>query len=76
LKKVTEKQNKKIIGSIFPKKLIFENKKYRTKKINSATSVLHRERMGRNAKKHTLSDVLFREVTPFGFEPKTLSLEG
>jgi site-specific DNA recombinase len=66
----------KIIGSIFPEKLIFENKKCRTAKINPAISVLHREKKDKNAKKHTLSDMLLRDVTPFGFEPKTLSLEG
>jgi site-specific DNA recombinase len=66
----------KIIGSIFPEKLIFENKKCRTKKINPAVSVLHREKVGKNAEKHTLSDVLLRGVTPARVERATFGFGG
>jgi len=51
----------KIIGSIFPEKLTFENKIYRTAKINGVVALLCRNNKasGRDKKKkHIISDVL------------------
>ena len=61
----------KIIASTFPEKLIFENKKCRSAKINPAVSVLHREKGGKNAKKHPLSGVLPHRVTSARVERAT-----
>jgi site-specific DNA recombinase len=64
----------KIVGSIFPEKLIFENKKYRTAKINSVIPLICRQdglSKGGKKRKHTISDMLSCQVVPTGIEPVT-----
>lgn len=60
----------KIIGSVFPEKLVFENRIYRTPKINPAVSLLF---IGSNdleqIKKHPVNRVLSRGVARRGIEP-------
>ena len=66
---------RKIIGSIFPKKFQFENKKVRTAdlnplflKISSINGLSHRTKKRTNSKKLNLSGMVGDE----GFEPPTL----
>ena len=69
----------RIVGSIFPEKLIFENNKYRTAKVNSVIALLCRSSkvFGGNENGKNLQIInSSHRVIPFGFEPKTLSLEG
>lgn len=62
----------KIISSIFPEKLIFENKEYRTTAINEIVKLIcsnDRVSTGDKTEKHTIFDVLSRKVETEGFEP-------
>ena len=67
----------KIIGSIFPERLTFENKIYRTAKINSVVALICRNgkaSRGSKKKKRIVFDALPSEVGTTGFEPVTLCL--
>jgi site-specific DNA recombinase len=71
-------QKRKLVGSIFPQKFEFENKKIRTAdlnpillKISSVHGGLQRSKRKGQTKKHDLSSM----VTAKGFEPGTYSLE-
>jgi site-specific DNA recombinase len=72
------KTKQEIIGSIFPNKLIFENKKYRTNKLEDAISLLC---FGNNTlneckkEKHPVNEMLSLLVAPLGLEPRTYGLE-
>jgi site-specific DNA recombinase len=64
----------KIIGSIFPEKLIFENNKCRTAKINEVVGLICSDSNGFGVgkkRKHTISDMLSCSVVPPGIEPGT-----
>ena len=64
----------KIVGSIFPEKLIFENEKYRTTKTNSLISLICSESMnkrGYKTKQAIISDGLSNWAPPPGLEPGT-----
>ena len=70
---------RKIIGSIFPEKLTFENNEVRTTKINEALRLmllfykeLYAKKKGQNQQKTDLSSYVNAE----GFEPSTACLEG
>lgn len=61
----------RIIGSIFDEKLVFENGKCRTTKINEvAVQVCRKDRVSSSSKKgkHTFSDVLSCQVDPEGLQ--------
>ena len=69
---------RKIIGSIFPEKLTFENNEVRTTKINEALRLmllfykeLYNKKRGQNQQNTDLSSY----VIPEGFEPSTYALE-
>ncbi len=69
---------RQLLGSIFPKKLHFENKKVRTADVNpfflkiaSINAASRGKKKGTNLKKIDLS----RSVTAKGFEPPTLRAE-
>ena len=71
-KEVEPNVKRKIIGSIFPEKIYFENNMYRTTKINEAIGLIHnageefkKKQLGENTK---LSSV----APPAGLEPATL----
>ncbi len=67
---ITTKQ--RIIGSLFPEKLVFENEIYRTPKLNEAVELICRKDngFGKDKKeKHTISDMLSLEVRMKGLEP-------
>ena len=69
----------KIIGSMYPEKLIFENKSYRTKKLHEGIMLMCS--MGKGSKGNKIGQAskfgsLSEEVIRIGFEPMTLSLEG
>ena len=64
----------KIIGSIFPEKLIFENEKYRTTKTNSLISLICSEsgsKKGLKTRQAIISDGLSTWAPPPGLEPGT-----
>lgn len=64
----------KIIDSIFPEKLIFENKKYRITKTNSLISLMCSESISKNGykrKKAIISDGFPNWAPPPGLEPGT-----
>ncbi len=65
----------KIVGSIFPEKLIYSNNNYRTTKLNSFVALITSktnklERFGN--KKATISSGLSNVAPPLGLEPRTL----
>ena len=65
----------KIIGSIFPEKIIFFENKYRTTKTNELLSLLTlniNELGGVKKQKATLSNGLSNYAPPLGLEPRTL----
>ena len=65
----------KIIGSIFPEKLIFDGKKYRTTKENLFLSLLsskQRDFKLLEKRKATPEDGLSNLALPLGLEPRTL----
>ena len=64
----------KIIGSIYPEKLIFENKKYRTKRINSVVELItHKNSKLLGHKKRLNENLIIQSsmVGPAGIEPAT-----
>lgn len=66
---------RQIVGSIFPGKLIFDGKNYRTGKINSVVNLItsknwDSQRLGN--KKATISGGLSNLAPPLGLEPRTL----
>ena len=64
----------RIVSSIFPEKLIFENNSYRTPKINSVIPLICRmagASKGNKKGKDSLFDYLSLGVTSEGFEPPT-----
>ena len=69
----------KLIGSIYPEKLIYEDKAYRTNTINEVITLISRtgETSKENKKRQALNyGSLSEGVIRIGFEPMTLSLEG
>ena len=64
----------KIIGSIFPEKLTFENEEYRTTKINEIILLLQRENKSEKKKSKSFCNLLSLRVGSTGFEPVTLCL--
>ena len=74
----TMEQKRKIIGSIFPEKLIFDGEHYRTARVNEAVRVLfaideafHQKENGTSL---SLED-LPHQVIPLGLEPRTHTLK-
>ena len=70
---ITTKQ--RIIGSLFPEKLVFENENYRTPKLNEVVELICRKdgRLeGGKKEKHTISDMLSLRVLPERLELPTL----
>lgn len=70
---------RKIIGSMFPQKLIFDGCMYRTTNMNEAVQLIYKlDKTFREKEKGQTSDEtsLSHEVIRIGFEPMTLSLEG
>ena len=68
-----------IIGSVFPEKLIYENKQYRTENMMSVVMKICCKINAFGAKKSGTEDKLIsqsHEVIPIGFEPMAHSLEG
>ena len=66
------------IGSVFPEKLIFENKQYRTNNMMKVIWKICRNINAFGAKKdgtETSIKSQSHEVTPIGFEPMAASLE-
>ncbi len=63
-----------LIGSIYPEKLIFENKAYRTTALNEVIALICRTGKGSDGHKKGQASIcgnLSREVIPLGFKPKT-----
>ena len=66
----------RIVGSIFPEKLFFEEKKYRTPKMNEAAELICRKGKsfgGGNKKKQPISELLSLGVRMKGLEPPRLA---
>jgi site-specific DNA recombinase len=66
----------RIVGSIFPEKLIFENNKYRTPRINEVVDLICRKDKpfgGEKKEKQSISELLSLEVRMKGLEPPRLS---
>ncbi len=64
----------RIVSSVFPEKLTFENNEYRTPKINRAVLLLCRVSSlsnGTKKGKHTVSDMLSCQVVSLGIEPRS-----
>ncbi len=62
----------RIVSSIFPEKLIFENRKYRTLKINRVIPLIcNNSKLSKGGKKgkHIISDMLSLGVVSKGFKP-------
>ena len=76
-KKATTEIKRKIIGSIFCEKLVFEDKKYRTAKFNEAIALIFNNSKGltkiKNKKRHSISKVSC-SVAGTGLEPVTFGL--
>jgi site-specific DNA recombinase len=65
----------KIVGSIFPEKLIFENESYRTTKVNSLVSLMCSKSTSKDVvktKQAIIADGLSTWALPPGLEPGTL----
>ena len=76
-KKATTEIKRKIIGSIFSEKLVFEDKKYRTAKLNDAISLIFsnsKEVQGMENKKGESISKLSYSVAGTGLEPVTFGL--
>ena len=68
----------KIIGSIFPRKLIFDGKKYRTTQVNEAKALLASNRNGFGELKKEKAGKISGQsygVPPVGVEPTHLAPE-
>ena len=63
---------KKILGSIFPENLIYENKKYRTTKMNEFFALICKPDKGSIKTKPNKNAGLFSKAPPSGLEPETL----
>lgn len=61
----------RIIGSIFPDKLVFHENLYRTTEINSVVWLLQRENKQKKEGKQVFSNLLSLRVGPLGIEPST-----
>ncbi|KGL61927.1 recombinase family protein [Polaribacter sp. Hel1_85] len=76
-KKANTEIKRKIIGSIFSEKLVFENKKYRTAKFNDVIALIFNSNKGlssvENKKRHEISNVSYL-VAGTGLEPVTFGL--
>ncbi|WP_420851018.1 recombinase family protein [Polaribacter marinus] len=76
-KKSTTEIKRRIIGSIFSEKLVFENKKYRTAKFNDAVALIFNNNKelesSNNEKRHAISNVSY-SVAGTGLEPVTFGL--
>jgi len=67
-----------LIGSIFPKKLVFEKKSVRTVELNPAVELIFsniKGSRGPKKEKHTEFGVLSRRVESEGFEPSSKQWE-
>ena len=68
----------KIVGSMFPEKLVFENNEYRTPKLNKAVEILcktSKDFKGTKKGKNLQFVNSSLGVIPLGFEPRTLTLK-
>jgi len=76
-KKAQTEIKRKIIGSIFSEKLVFEKDKYRTVKFNNAVSLIFNYNKGlqtiEHKKRHSISKVSY-SVAGTGLEPVTFGL--
>jgi DNA invertase Pin-like site-specific DNA recombinase len=76
-KNATTEIKRKIIGSIFSEKLVFEDKKYRTAKFNDAVALIFNKNKGlqngKHKKRHAISNVSY-SVAGTGLEPVTFGL--
>ena len=76
-KKASTEVKRRIIGSIFSGKLVFENKKYRTAKLNDAVALIfnYSKELSSNEhkKRHAISNVSY-SVAGTGLEPVTFGL--
>jgi len=66
------KTKKKLIGSIFPEKIYFENNSYRTTKMNAVIELLFNARAGFTNKNRPENSDLSTVAPPSGLEPETL----
>ncbi len=75
--KATTEIKRQIIGSIFSEKLVFEDKKYRTAKLNDAVALIFMNikelQNEKNEKRHAISNVSY-SVAGAGLEPATFGL--
>jgi site-specific DNA recombinase len=71
-KTASAETKKRIIGSIFPEKIYFEQNKYRTTKINEVVSQLFNVGKGFNIKQPRKNSRLSSVAPPAGLEPATL----
>ena len=65
---------RRLIGSIFPNKLVYEKKSVRTVEMNPAVELIFsniKGSRGRKKEKHTDFGVLSRKVESEGFEPSS-----
>ena len=70
-------KKQRLMGSIFPEKLYFENNQVRTTRINEMVLTLcrnNRAYSGDKEKQRTIFDALPSSVGATGFEPVTLAL--
>ena len=68
---------KKLLGSIFTGKLIFENGNYRTTGLNEAVALIglfHKDLQNKKAERLDISDKTFGNVPKAGVEPTTFAL--
>jgi site-specific DNA recombinase len=73
------KTKRRIIGSIFPEKLVFNGNNYRTARVNEAVQLIFNVGEGFSENKNGQTEVNFdlsTQVNRIGFEPMTPSLEG
>ena len=76
--KATLSTKQKLIGSMYPEKLVYENKSYRTARINEAARVIcNPDGLLEGLKKGQASEIgsLSEQVIPLGLEPKTHTLK-
>ena len=78
-KKAAIEVKSKIVSSMFPEKLIFEEKKYRTLKVNEVLSLItsNINELGiPKMEKAAKNDSLYHMAGPTGLEPATFGLTG
>ncbi len=64
----------KIVGSIFPEKLVFDENSYRTSRVNEAFLLITKtitQLQGYKKQNATVSDGIFKDAPPPGLEPGT-----